>query len=521
MKKINIRWLFTAAASATLMSGALAETTITVDNTLSGQLVNDDGELYNFGETLSGNTLNYGNGLIGDNPSNQQQLGAWAYVVTEDFAADFNSGKLVKLEFESTYILNGGGAPSDISIELLQVSSKNFAPNVAKDPVAGGTIGSIPGDSANNTAYSFDITEEISAALGGSDLTAGQYIWIGLNGGFSADSAANNIFIGGNDPLTSTLTTVTNSAAATDIVLDVDGTISGRLTDYGGDLYNFGDTLTSGSLNQDKGLVGDGNENQQYLGSWAYLITEDFATAYNAGSTVELDFQSTSINDGGGTPSNITIQLLQVSSKNFAINVAQDPVAGGVIGTIPSNSVNGTDYKFDITDALSTALNGGDITTGQYIWIGLNGGRSANNEANNMFIGGSSSLDSTLTAISTIELEGFEGFAADYGLSGTPSDDADLDGLCDYAEYVFGGHPKDSNDTGTAPSINGTSGEYVFSLIGDSSVVAHILTNNDLVFGSWGTNATVSVTETNGLLNPYTNEISTAGDSLFIRLEIE
>ena len=39
------------------------------------------------------------------------------------------------------------------------------------------------------------------------------------------------------------------------------------------------------------------------------------------------------------------------------------------------------------------------------------------------------------------EVDGFDQFVADYGLSGTATDDADSDSLSDRAEYLFGGNP--------------------------------------------------------------------------------
>jgi hypothetical protein len=120
----------------------------------------------------------------------------------------------------------------------------------------------------------------------------------------------------------------------------------------------------------------------------------------------------------------------------------------------------------------------------------------------------------------TIE-EGFAGFVTLNGLSGVKTDDNDLDGLADYGEYVFGGNPTDGTDLGELPQFDAINGDYSFSLIGDNSVIAHVMTNSDLVAGTWGTNATVSVTASNGVLNAYTNSVGTDASQVFIKLIVE
>ena len=122
--------------------------------------------------------------------------------------------------------------------------------------------------------------------------------------------------------------------------------------------------------------------------------------------------------------------------------------------------------------------------------------------------------------VKTLPFTGFDRFVVDHGLSGVKTDDDDGDGLYDWGEYVFGGNPTNSGDVGTLPLLD-SSGDYVFHLIGDDSVVAHVLTNLDLVNGSWGTNATVNVSATNGVLNAYTNHVANNLDQLFIKLIID
>jgi hypothetical protein len=115
----------------------------------------------------------------------------------------------------------------------------------------------------------------------------------------------------------------------------------------------------------------------------------------------------------------------------------------------------------------------------------------------------------------------FDLFVATYGLTGVKTADEDLDTLNDYGEYVFGGDPTNANDIGTQPSFDVASGDYTFALVGDDTVVAHVVTTEDLAVGSWNTNATVNVTATDGVLSNYIENVSTAPDELFIKLLVE
>lgn len=117
-------------------------------------------------------------------------------------------------------------------------------------------------------------------------------------------------------------------------------------------------------------------------------------------------------------------------------------------------------------------------------------------------------------------LFGFNLFADEHGLSGVKTDDKDNDGLNDFGEYVFDGDPDDGGigDVGTQPSIDGST--YYFSLIGDNTVVAHVLTNVNLVNGEWGTNSSLNVSETDGVLSEYTDDVG-GSDQVFIKLIVE
>ncbi|MDZ8117772.1 glycoside hydrolase family 16 protein [Pontiella agarivorans] len=112
-------------------------------------------------------------------------------------------------------------------------------------------------------------------------------------------------------------------------------------------------------------------------------------------------------------------------------------------------------------------------------------------------------------------------FAEKYLLSGVKTNHSDSDRLNDWGEYVFGGNPTNGDDFGVLPSFDVDTGEYSFSLIGDDSVVARIVSTTDLKQGPWITNNTVWVSATNGMLNSYAHTFGTDGKNLFVKLEID
>jgi hypothetical protein len=116
---------------------------------------------------------------------------------------------------------------------------------------------------------------------------------------------------------------------------------------------------------------------------------------------------------------------------------------------------------------------------------------------------------------------GFAAWAAGYGLSGTPTDDDDLDTLSDFGEYVLGGNPTNGSLNDLTNPWFDSNGDYIYLLRGDNTLNAYVLTNADLVAGSWGTNATVSVTSDSGNMESYTNTVGTSADQLYIKLLVE
>ena len=117
---------------------------------------------------------------------------------------------------------------------------------------------------------------------------------------------------------------------------------------------------------------------------------------------------------------------------------------------------------------------------------------------------------------------GYDAFIEQYGLSGIKTDDKDGDGLEDWGEYVFGGNPDDGGigDVGVRPVFDAETGDYIFSLIGDSSVVAYVLETDNLVIGSWVTNSTVNVSVDDEVLSEYTENLGTTEAIKFIKIEL-
>ncbi|QBG45932.1 hypothetical protein EGM51_00340 [Verrucomicrobia bacterium S94] len=116
----------------------------------------------------------------------------------------------------------------------------------------------------------------------------------------------------------------------------------------------------------------------------------------------------------------------------------------------------------------------------------------------------------------------YENFLITYGLLGeSKTADSDEDGLNNWGEYVFGGNPTNGNDVGSQPVFDAVSGNYIFNLIGDNSVIAHIQETDDLVIGTWSTIDTVAVSETNRVLNAYTNSVGTSATKKFLKLIVD
>ncbi len=112
-------------------------------------------------------------------------------------------------------------------------------------------------------------------------------------------------------------------------------------------------------------------------------------------------------------------------------------------------------------------------------------------------------------------------YATEHGLSGVKTADWDNDGMNDWGEYVFGGNPTNPASMGALPTYDGVSGAYTFPLRGDPTIVAHVMTNADLVNGAWGLFETISVGTADGVVSNYTSIVDTVGSAGYIKLEVE
>ncbi|MDZ8117066.1 alpha-amylase family protein [Pontiella agarivorans] len=112
---------------------------------------------------------------------------------------------------------------------------------------------------------------------------------------------------------------------------------------------------------------------------------------------------------------------------------------------------------------------------------------------------------------------GWQQYISDYELEGDPDANADQDALSDFGEYVFNGNPTNRDDMGIRPVFDASAGGLVYTLVGDDTLTAYVLTNGNLISGSWGTNTIVPVDSSSKI---YTNPVETAASNLFIKLEV-
>lgn len=166
----------------------------------------------------------------------------------------------------------------------------------------------------------------------------------------------------------------------------------------------------------------------------------------------------------------------------------------------------------DETDFTSRAFSFAYLPTGSEIWIRLS--VMAEEAGHNGCLD-----DLSLTVLSATDLWG--AYFLRHGLSGDKSADYDGDGQSDWGEYLTGGNPTNSASFGVRPSFDASSGRYSFSLVGDDAVRVHVLTNSTLVGGHWGTNASLNISSTDGVLSNYTENVDTSAEQMFIKLLVE
>jgi hypothetical protein len=120
-------------------------------------------------------------------------------------------------------------------------------------------------------------------------------------------------------------------------------------------------------------LVGDNPSNVKFAQMWRFDITQPFIDDLDDGYTVNLEFSSANINNGGGAPGQITVLLL--SGDNSRVDAAlATPLA--TLGTIGGSAEN-TSYSMAVTNLPS-------LISGNRLWFGLIDGLSNNNAANNI-----------------------------------------------------------------------------------------------------------------------------------------
>ncbi|MDF7825385.1 hypothetical protein P4B35_15270 [Pontiellaceae bacterium B12227] len=115
----------------------------------------------------------------------------------------------------------------------------------------------------------------------------------------------------------------------------------------------------------------------------------------------------------------------------------------------------------------------------------------------------------------------WEQFEIDYGLTNGVAGDQDMDGENNWYEYVLCGDPTNAGVQGVLPSFDAATGEYGFSLRGDTDLTYYVLTRGNLMIGSWATNATDVAPADDGALHVITETIGTTADQEFMKLLVE
>ncbi|MEM6392153.1 MAG: PEP-CTERM sorting domain-containing protein [Planctomycetota bacterium] len=215
-------------------------------------------------------------------------------------------------------------------------------------------------------------------------------------------------------------------------VITVDTAASGRYqsdADATGSIvdYTFGTPLTSagrvvGGAVPRVGL--NGGNSVEFLGLYAYEVTADFAADINSGGTASIQIGAGAA--ATNVPASIDLVLLQITAPTTDGTLINSSVisatpAGGLIASITPSP--GAQFDLDITTQLTTALGGGTLTVGDYIWIGADTDITGVAAPTNIEIGTGpvdvlvdTNLDTTLTSVaipepSTLLLAGLGGLA--------------------------------------------------------------------------------------------------------------
>jgi len=168
-----------------------AQTIVGHDITKSGRLQTGNGLDTEFGVT----TFNSGNftanaNTLGDSPVNKQQT-IFAFEVDSAWLTAYSNVDTVEFSFRVASINNGGGTPAPIEISLLAINDGTADPwDVASGAPLLASLGTVSGTTISD--HTIGIMPVLTAAATQPSAT-NNTIWFGLNGGFSDNSAANNV----------------------------------------------------------------------------------------------------------------------------------------------------------------------------------------------------------------------------------------------------------------------------------------------------------------------------------------
>jgi hypothetical protein len=192
-------------------------------------------------------------------------------------------------------------------------------------------------------------------------------------------------------PFAAFIIAASHQAAAT--TLTVNNTESGRVgnTTLAGNDWAFG-TAAAGTAadasvpaetlwSNTSALIGDNPTNIKFAQMWCFDITQAFIDDVADGATVTLEFSTANINNGGGAPGDVAVQLL---SNNLDRVTAAQATPLATLGTISGTTAN-TPYVLDVTNLPA-------LTAGDRLWFGLNDGLSSNSAANNINMNKSGAL---------------------------------------------------------------------------------------------------------------------------------
>lgn len=184
------------AALLGLLSASLAcaQTTIGHSATLSGRLSATAGVDAEFGTTSFIDTNFTANSTtLGDNGTNNKFQTIFAFEVSNAWLADYSAVESVTFSFRISGVNAGGGTPAAIEVLLLGINDGTSNPwSVASSAPLLTSLGSVSGTAIAN--HTINLTSAITAA-GTQPSGTNRFVWIGLDGGFSNNSTANNVLL--------------------------------------------------------------------------------------------------------------------------------------------------------------------------------------------------------------------------------------------------------------------------------------------------------------------------------------